>query len=80
MVRTRWAAYSATAVGYGVTRPTSAPVGRAHVLADAVARSRHSMASSSLSPPRARNLMPLSGIGLWRRGEHHAEVGAELAR
>ena len=21
--------------------------------------------------------MPLSGIGLWRRGDHHAEVGAE---
>src|SRR5919107_3372537 len=45
-------------------RPTAAPVGRSHG-----SRSRCSMtrsrSSSSLTPPRARNLIPLSGIGLW---------------
>ena len=44
--------------------PTPAPVGRAHF-----SRIRDSMASSSASssllPPRAKNLIPLSGIGLW---------------
>ena len=38
---------------------------------------RSSSSSASLWPPRAKNLMPLSGIGLWRGREHHAEVGAE---
>ncbi len=44
-------------------RPTFAPMGRAHG-----SRMRTSMASSSssssLTPPRAKNLMPLSGMGL----------------
>src|SRR6476619_3347087 len=42
----------------------ASPVGRSHG-----SRSRFSIAvsiaSSSFTPPRARNLMPLSGIGLW---------------
>ena len=40
-------------------------------------RSRPRRRRRSLWPPRARNLMPLSGIGLWRRREHDAEVGVE---
>ena len=61
--RTRWAAYSSMAVGYAVTRPTAPPVGRSN----SSSRRRSmaaSIASSSLRPPRAKNLMPLSGIGL----------------
>ena len=54
-----------TAASYGA-HPADVAAGRA------VPRPRASrcsiaasMASSSLTPPRARNLMPLSGIGLW---------------
>ena len=36
-----------------------------------------SISSGSLCPPRAKNLMPLSGIGVVRRRQHHAEVGVE---
>ena len=43
--------------------PTSAPVGRSHSWSRWSSISRSS-ASSSFTPPRARNLMPLSGIGL----------------
>ena len=77
---TRWAAYSSTAVA--VRRdPADVGAGRAvPLLARGAPRSRASIASSSLTPPRARNLMPLSGIGLWEAREHHAEVGAERAR
>ena len=39
-----------------------------------------SMASGSLCPPAAKSLMPLSGIGVVRGGDHHAEVGAERRR
>jgi hypothetical protein len=45
-------------------RPMPAPTGRSHG-----SLSRASMASStsssSFSPPRAKNLIPLSGAGLW---------------
>jgi hypothetical protein len=52
-----------SASGTSVTRPTMSAIGRCHG-----SRRRTPMASSSSSsslwPPRARNLMPLSGIGL----------------
>ena len=61
---TRWAAYSSTAVG--VRRdPADGAAGRPVATARRSRRSiATSMASSSLRPPRAKNLMPLSGIGL----------------
>src|SRR3954447_3088994 len=63
-VEQRWSAYSETARGYGAMRPTFAPVGRFHGSRRRRSITR-SMSSSSFTPPRARNLMPLSGIGLW---------------
>ncbi len=61
---TRCLTYALTPAWLSPMRPTSEPVGRSH------GSSRRfsicsSSSSSSLSPPRARNLMPLSGIGLW---------------
>ena len=49
--------------GMVTTRPTSAPVGRSHSWSSRAAISS-SIWSSSLCPPAAKNLMPLSGIAL----------------
>src|SRR5215208_3925934 len=58
-----------TRAGSSRTRPTSAPVGRGLAPLRVAAVIRASIASSSsspsLAPPRAKNLIPLSGIGLW---------------
>src|SRR3954470_21331266 len=62
-VPTRCSTYSSTGVAYGVTRPTAPPSGRSQSSSRCCSMS-FSTASSSLSPPPARNLMPLSGIGL----------------
>src|ERR687886_1257881 len=58
------ATYRSVASASGRTRPTPAPVGRSQS-----SPRRRSMSSStssgSLWPPLAKNLIPLSGIGLW---------------
>src|SRR5688572_18270545 len=61
---TRCLTYVVTPAWLSPMRPTSAPVGRAHGSSRRFSM-RISMSSSSLCPPRDRNLMPLSGIGLW---------------
>src|SRR3954454_23873241 len=63
MVETRCSTYSSTGFAYGVTRPTCPPSGRSQSSSRCCSIC-FSTASSSLRPPRARNLMPLSGIGL----------------
>ncbi len=66
----RCATYLSKPSVYSRTRPTAAPVGRFQSSPPAAclwkcASMASSMRSSSLWPPRARNLMPLSGMALW---------------
>ena len=55
--------YFSRALASSITRPTWAPVGRCHgspIRASIAASSE----SANFSPPRANNLIPLSGAGL----------------
>ena len=74
MVETRWSIYRLVAVTVSwLIRPTPAPVGRSQSW-PSTASIWSSLASGNLNPPRAKNLMPLSGIGLWE-----AEITAPIS-
>ena len=74
MAETRWSMYRLVAVAVSwLTRPTPAPVGRSQSWPSTASISS-SLVSGSLKPPRAKNLMPLSGIGLW-----DAEITAPIS-
>ena len=63
-VESRWTRYRSSASANRRMRPTSAPLGSS--LAVPIAASiRSSTSSGSFTPPAAKNLMPLSGAGLW---------------
>ena len=76
MVRTRWATYSSTAVGWAVTRPTPAPVGRCHVLPHPLLDGRLD-GVVELVPAAGQELDAVVGHRVVRGGQHDAEVGAE---
>ena len=62
---TRWSMYMLVAVTVSwETRPTPSPTGRSQSWPRTASMSS-SLESWSLKPPRAKNLMPLSGMGLW---------------
>ena len=63
----RWATYCSKPSSYVRTRPTPEPVGRSQGSPSVLRppRSASSSSSASLWPPRAKNLMPLSGMALW---------------
>ena len=74
MVDTRWSIYRLVAVAVSwLIRPTPAPVGRSQSWPSTLSISS-SLVSGSLKPPRAKNLMPLSGMGLW-----DAEITAPIS-
>ena len=56
--------YRSAADSSTITRPTPLPVGRSHgsFKRASIAASNE---SSNFPPPLAKNLIPLSGIGLW---------------
>ena len=60
----RYSMYFSFAPSSLMARPTPRPVGRSHGSPIRASISA-SIESSSLPPPRANNLMPLSGIALW---------------
>ena len=64
MVDVRCARYFSMSMPSGLMRPTCAPVGSSPG-SDRRASIASSTSSASLRPPRAKNLMPLSGIALW---------------
>ena len=74
---TRWSIYRLVAVTVSwLTRPTPAPVGRSQSLPSTASISS-SLLSGSLKPPRAKNLMPLSGMGLWEAEIHRSHLDVE---
>ena len=76
MERTRWAAYSSTAVGYAVTRPTSPPVGRSKLSVEPPLDGDLD-GVVELEPAAGEELDAVVGHRVVRGGQHDAEVGAE---